>query len=226
MLLSADWTLRFLTILVEAFVVYLFVIQGLFRKFLFFNCYLLLLVAAGVVRCVHFSGYGIALARYVYFYYFADAMLTLFLFLSVCELSARLIGTKMPVRRVVVLSEAALLATVWSSFAAVWSSGSDLTIHFAAELSRNIFLVCILTIILLWVWKLRNGPEDWIAVRFVNVLSIYLLLLFMVLYGPFHGAPRFPAIQNLSLMVGAWLPLGCGFALVSCKQPRKTITPG
>ena len=37
-----DLTLWLLTTLVEAFVVYLFLIRGLFRKFLFLNFYLLL----------------------------------------------------------------------------------------------------------------------------------------------------------------------------------------
>ena len=222
---SADWTLWFLTTLVEVFVVYLFVIRGLFRKFRFFNCYLLVSVATGISRVVFVSAFGSARVEYDYLYFFTDALVTLFLFLSICELTTHVVGTKMPRKKVVLLSAAALLVAAWSSFAAHSSDGLRFTTNTVFELSQNIFFVCSLGIALLWVRKLRNKPDDWIAGQFVNVLSVYFLVFFLLWYGMSQGASNISALRNVSVMVNAWLPLGCGFALASYEQPRETLSP-
>src|SRR5260370_17367568 len=88
MLPLADLTLWLLTTLVEIFVVCLFIIQGLFRKFLFLSFYFLLSVTISFGRYVL---YDFRFVSYVYFYYLTDFLLTVFLFLSICELSVRLV---------------------------------------------------------------------------------------------------------------------------------------
>jgi hypothetical protein len=64
------------------------------------------------------------------FYYFSDALLAFFLFLSLCELSVRLVGTKKRRKRVVLLGAGALVATAWFSFGIV-SQSSFMMTHFA-----------------------------------------------------------------------------------------------
>jgi|SRR5882762_204470 len=218
MLSLADLTLWLLTTLVEIFVVYLFIIQGLFRKFLLLSFYFLLSFTISFGR---YALYDFGFGSYVYFYYFTDALLTIFLFLSICELSLRLAGTKMPRRSVVFWSAAAFLATAWYSFLIASSWVHMKTTHFAVELSQNVFFACCLAIVLLWAWRLRNDPEDWIAARFVSVLSVYFSL-FLLIYGARQLAPRASDLNSLYLMIRAWLPLGCGFALVSYERPRRT----
>jgi len=73
-------------------------------------------------------------------------------------------------------------------------------------------------IALLWIWKLRNDPEDRIAARFVNVLAIYFLL-FVFIYARVRLAPSASGLGHVYPMMGAWLPLGYGFALVSHEEP-------
>jgi hypothetical protein len=97
-------TLWMLTTFVEAFVVWLFLIRGLFRKFLFLNFYLLLSVTISIGRYAVLSYFGYVSSEFAYFYYFSDALLTVSLFLSICELNMRLVGTRMPRRKVVLLS--------------------------------------------------------------------------------------------------------------------------
>jgi hypothetical protein len=87
----ADLTLWLLTTLVEIIVVYLFIIQGLFRKFLFLSFYFLLSVTISIGRCAIYH-YDVWSVFYFHFYYFTDALLSVFLFLSVCELSVRLVS--------------------------------------------------------------------------------------------------------------------------------------
>lgn len=215
-----DLILWILTTLVEAFVVCLFLIRGLFRKFLFLNFYLMLSVSTSIALYASFSHFGYASVDYTYFYYFSEALVTISLFLSICELSVRLVGTKMPRRRVVLLSSVALLvASAWSSLSVTSSSASRWMTRFAIELSQNLLFECGLAIVLLWAWKLRNDAEDRIAARFVSVLSVYFSLFFLA-YGTGQLAPHVSGLQSLFPMMGAWLPLGCGFALVS--QPRRT----
>lgn len=221
MLRSAGWVLWLLTTLVEAFVVYLFIIQRLFRRFLLFNFYLLLSVTTDIARYVVVSHFGMVSPNCIYFYYLTETLVAFFLFLAVCELSVRLVGTKMPRGRVVLLSAAGLLAAVWASLAAAWSGPGRPVIHFVVELSRDIFFVCCLAILLLWIWKLRNDPQDWVAARLVGVLSVYFLVLFLI-FGAANMTAHVPNFNNIfvniSSMVGAWLPIGCGFVLVSSEH--------
>src|SRR5215467_1543893 len=115
MLSLADLTLWLLTTLVEIIVVYLFIIQGLFRKFLFLSFYFLLSVTISIGRYALYR-YDFWSVAYFYFYYFTDALLTVFLFLSISELSVRLVGTKIRRQKVVLWSTCALLVAAWLSF--------------------------------------------------------------------------------------------------------------
>ena len=221
MLSLADLSLWLLTTLVQAFVVYLFLIQGLFRKFLFLNCYLLLSVTISLGRYFVFSHFGLASSAYAYFYYFTDAVLTLFLYLSICELGVRLMGTRISRKRVVLWSVSALFAMAWLSLSVASPSSSRMATAFVVDLSQSIFFVCCLAIALLWAWKLRNDSNDRIADRLVNVLSVYFLL-FLLVYGARQWTPHVSSLNTLYPMFSAWLPLGCGFALVSHEPPQRT----
>ena len=209
-----ELTLWPLTTLAEAFVACLFLIRGLFRKFLFLNFYLLLSATINIGRYAVYYHFGYTSPEYLYFYYFSEAPLTITLFLCVCELSSRLVGDKMPPRRVALWSAGALLAIALFSLSDASSWGDRVRAHFVIELSKNICFACSLGIALLWVWKLRNDPEDRFAARFVNVLVVYFSL-FVLIYGAHRLVPHASSLGNLSPILGAWLPLGCGFALVS-----------
>ncbi len=209
-----DLTLWLLTTLVEAFVACLFLIRGLFRKFLFLNFYLLLSATISIGRYAVLYHFGYTSREYLYFYYYSEAPLTITLFICVCELSSRLVGDKMPRRRVALWSAGALLAIALFSLSDASPWGYRVAAHFVMELSKNILFACSLGIALLWVWKLRNDPEDRFAARFVNVLGVYFSL-FVLIYGAHRLVPHASGLDNLNSMLGAWLPLGCGFALVS-----------
>jgi len=90
--------------------------------------------------------------------------------------------------------------------------------YFAFELSQNILSACCLAVVLLWIWKLGNDPEDRIAARFVNVLSVYFSVFFLT-HGARQLAPDLSGLDSLWPMIGASLPFGCGFALAFHKQP-------
>jgi len=141
MLSLADLSLWLLTTSVQAFVVYLFLIQGLFRKFLLVNCYLLLSVTISLSRYFVFSDFGLVSYEYAYFYYFSDAALTLFLYLGICQLGVRLMGTRISRKRAVLWSVSALLAMAWLSLSVASPGGSRMATAFVVDLSQSIFFV-------------------------------------------------------------------------------------
>jgi hypothetical protein len=214
MIRVADLTLWLLTTFVQSFVVYLFSIQGLLRKFLFLNIYLLLSAVSGVARYVAYSHFGFASDGYIYFYYSSEALLTIFLFLSICELSLVLVGTKILRRRVMLWSLGAFVLTSLLSFSVASSGDSGVVTRFLFELSEQIFYVCCIAVVLLWAWNLRNDPADRMAARFANVLAVYLSLFFLI-YAASRLTPHASSLDCLHLMGFAWLPLGCGFVIVS-----------
>lgn len=214
-----DFILWLLTTVVEAFVVYLFVIRGLFRQFLFLNLYFLLLVGAEVGRVATLRRFGLASSAFSSFYFFSDGLLAISLFLSVCQLGTRLVGDLIPRRKIALFSLGLFVTTVCVSFPVASSEGflDATTATYAFQLSRNFSLVCGLCIIALWAWKLRNNPSDWISAQLVNTLTVYFLLFALAFEGS-QVAPGNSGLINLSYMIEAWLPLGCGFALLSPEQ--------
>src|SRR5271157_938090 len=214
MIRLADLTLWLLTTFVEGFVVYLFLIQGLLRKFLFLNVYLLLSAVIGVARYAVYSHFGFVPDGVTYFYFSSEALLTIFLFLSICELSLVLVGTRIQRRRIMLWSLGAFVLASLLSFSVAASGGPGVTTRFLIELSQQIFYVCCIAVVLLWAWKLRNDPADRIAARFANVLAAYFSL-FLLIYGASQLTPHAPSLDCLYQMGFAWLPLGCGFAIVS-----------
>jgi hypothetical protein len=193
--------------------VYLFVVRGVFRKFLFMNLFLLLSVTTSVAEYAVSSRLGLASSQYFVLYFFTNLVLETFLFFSICQLSARLVGDKLPRWKVVLLGLGGIIVTAGLSFAVVSSMGPSSAAFFAFEWSQNISLACSLTIVFLWAWKLRNNPNDEIANRLVNVLSVYFLLLWLG-YGASQLASHGAGAVNLSSLAPAWLPVGIGFALV------------
>jgi len=218
-----DQLLWLLTTVVEGFVAYLFFTQGLLRKFLFFNFYFLFCVVFSIVRYSTYSYFGIASGAYRDVYYFTDVLLSIFLFLSIWEVAVHLVGAEWSRTRFTLWSAGAVAATAWYSFSVVALSGTNARLFFF-ELSENILLGCCLAMALLWAWRLRHEPEDRIAARFVTVLSVYFLL-FLLVHGTyqFHGIYRsnWRLAAFLYPTMSAWLPLGCGFALVSPDERRR-----
>jgi hypothetical protein len=223
MLTPTDQLLWLLTTVVEGFVAYLLFAQGLFRKFPFFNIYFLFCVAFNIVRYSAHSYFGTASAAYYQVYYFSAILLSVLLFFSIWEVAVHVVGSECSRVRVTLWSVGALAATAWYSFSVAALSGNRGR-PFFFELSENIFFGCCLAMALLWIWRLRHESEDSIAGRFVTVLGVYFFLFLLVkgayqLHGIYRTNWRLSAF--LYPIMGASLPFGCGFALVSGNERRK-----
>jgi hypothetical protein len=172
-------------------------------------------------RLAIFCHFGYYSSEYIYFYYFSDAHLTVFLFLSICELSQRLAGSKIS-RRLLALTGtgAFLLVSLFSALIASQSSMRMMS-RFVVVLSQNLFFASCLAIAALWAWKTFGDPEDRIAARFVGVVFVYISI-FILPYGARQLVPQVAFNLQLPQMMALWLPLGCGFIAVSHEQPRIT----
>ncbi len=211
MIRPADLTLWLLTTFVEGFVVYLFLIQGLLRKFIFLNMYLLLSAVIGVARYVVYSHFGFS--REVYFS--SEALLMIFLFFSICELSLVLAGDRIHRRTMTLWGVGAFVLALLLSLPLVRKVGSGVTASFLTELSQQLFYVCCIAGVLLWAWKLRHDPVERIAARLADVLAVYFSLFLIIICVASASVSRPASLDFLCQMSFAWLPLGCGFVIVS-----------
>lgn len=162
---TPDLALWLMTTVVELFVVCFTIAQRQFQKFPFLNVYLMASIATNISRYVVFRNFGMASSNYVYWYYFTDAMLTLFLFLSICELAVRLVGTKMRAWKIILLCASvfvvmAVLSLVQAPFRAM---------YFIVQFSENLFYACFFCIAaLICFWALKSRPADRIGARLVT----------------------------------------------------------
>lgn len=166
-----------LTTLVDGFVVYLFVRQGLFRTFLFLSFYFLLSVTINIARCIILFQFGLLSVEYADCFFIADALLSVSLFLSVSELSLRVSGLRMLRWKIVTWAGSILLATACFGVESLTSNGVR-TSFFLAESSQSVVFMCGFAVVLLCVCKLLKNPVDGVGAKFVNVFGVYFLLFF------------------------------------------------
>jgi hypothetical protein len=217
-LLYAYWTFWVLTILANAFVVYLLVAQRLFCRFLFLSLYFLLVVAFGMgqyflVARPHWNWVGS-----IEFYYLSEFVLAVALFAGVWQLSVRL-GFAKGDLRLACWSVPVLLALMLFHLAVELESTRFSHARFFTPPWQDVQFVCGVMVLSLWIWKVRHVARDQTAARLVNVLSVYFLLLFAVYAARMSDSLdiRMQAqvpVYHLSSEAAAWLPLGSAFALL------------
>lgn len=217
LLSSVDLALFLLTTLVDGFVVYLFVFQRLFLRFLFLSLYFLLSVTISIAWCVTLFHLRFPPIEHRDFFDIAYLLSSVVLLLGVIELSLRITRTKMRPWEIIMWG---ILLVMGCFIVALLTDAWVFRLFFVWP-SEGVLFMCGFAVVLLWVWKLVKKPADGIAARFVNVLALYFLLFFLVSGArQTSSSSAVAALGNLSWMMGAWLPLGCGFALVS---ERRTL---
>lgn len=213
-----DLTLWLLIALAEAVVVYLFLLHKLLRQLFFLNFYFVLTIANDIGRFAVLSKFGIDSSAYMYFYCFGEAVLVTSQFLSICELTIHLVGSRLPRKRIMLSSAGAFLAAVCFALWEATLVGFSVATRFYFELSQCVFFVSGVALLFLWVWRFRSDSGDRLAAQFVNVLSVYFLVFFLI--GELLKlAPPSTDVGGIAPILAAWLPLGCGFALVSHEAP-------
>jgi len=150
--------------------------RGAFRKYAFLNIYMATSVLVSLVRFNILEQYGLRSSQYVYFYYYTDALLTIFLYFALASLFSS-VFSEMHAEQYVKLGAVVLLSgTALFSYAVVNQSQAKLLTHFVVELSQNLYFVGLVLTYVLWgaVLKLRETRTR--LIQLVLSLGVYFSL--------------------------------------------------
>jgi hypothetical protein len=210
-------------ILAEAAVVVCALKKGAFRRYLLLNLYMagLLFVELGRYRIV--SQYGLRSTQFIYFYYYSDAILTIFLYFALCTLYSH-VFSEMNAERYVKLGAILLLAgTALFTYAVVMQSTAKLLTHFVIELSQNLYFVGLVLTYVLWgaILKLRETRAR--LIQLVLSLGVYFSLLaanyaIRNLYPPLSTV-FIPLVQ----IFGVFLPLAWAYAFWRLPEEARLV---
>src|SRR5882672_8799266 len=169
-----------------------------------------LFVNIGRYNIVHH--YGVASGEYIYFYYYSDTLLTIFLYFALTSLFSR-VFSEMQAEQYVKLGAVVLLSgTALFSYAVVHQSSSRLVTHFVFELSQNLYFVGVVLTYVLWIAVLKLRETRTRLIQLVLSLGVYFSLLTAnyALGNLFHGLESMS--QVLTPLVGCFLPAAWAYA--------------
>lgn len=183
-----------------------------FRRYLLLNLYMAALVVVELGRYKILSEYGVSSTQYQYFYYYSDAILTIFLYFALSTLYSH-VFSDMKAERYVKMGTLLLLAgTALFTYAVVVQSSAKLVTHFVIELSQNLYFVGVVLTYVLWgaIMKMRETRTR--LVQLVLSLGVYFSL-FAAQYALRNLYPSFswvfiPLVQ----VFGTFLPLAWAYA--------------
>lgn len=208
---SLGYAIWLLTTLLEVAVVVCAISRRCFRRYLCLNLYMLseIFVSAGLYWVV--NHYGLRSIEYKYFYYYSNAVLTIFLYLALITLYLRVFD-EMNVEKYVRLAAVLLLAgTALFSYGVVQQSSNRMLTSFFFELSQNLYFVGLVLTYVLWgaILKLRETRTQ--LIQLVLSLGIY----FSAFAATFALGNMFPNYQFFMYVVPAFeclLPLAWAYA--------------
>jgi len=198
--------------LLEVVVVVCAVAKGTFRRYLILNLYMAASVLISIGRYRVLAHYGYSSSEYLYFYYYSDALLTIFLYFALTSLYAH-VFSDLSANRLVRLGAVLLLAgTALFSYGVVQQSNAKLLTHFVLELSQNLYFVGLVLTYVLWaaIMKLRESRTQ--LVQLVLSLGVYFSL-FAATYALTNLYPAKRAIfLSFVQLFGFVLPLAWAYA--------------
>jgi hypothetical protein len=208
---SIGYVIWFLGAGLEVSVVVCSLAKHSFRRYLCLNLYMLFSFLLSVGRFYMLNQYGLRSSEYKYFYYYSDAVLTIFLYLALITLYLNVFD-EMKVEKYVRLAAILLLAgTALFSYEVVQQSQHRMVTSFVYELSQNLYFVGLVLTYVLWgaILKLRESRTQ--LIQLVLSLGVY----FSAFAATFALENMFPNLQFFTYIVpvfGCLLPLAWAYA--------------
>lgn len=135
------------------------------------------LIVSELGRYKILAEYGFTSKQYLYFYFYSDAILTIFLYLALSSLYAH-VFSEMNAERYVKMGTLLLLGgTAIFTYAVVQQSSAKLLTHFVVELSQNLYFVGLILTYVLWAAILKLRETRTRLVQLVLSLGVYFSLL-------------------------------------------------
>ncbi len=195
--------------------------RKVFQRYFFLNLYMLLdvLVSSGRFRVAATD--GLQSARYRYFYFYSDALLTIVLFFGLISLYLY-VFQEMKVEKYLRMGAILLLAgTSWFSYAVVSQSSTRIFTHFAFELSQNLYFVGLVLTYALWAAVLKMRETRAHLVQLVLSLGVYFSA-FAASYALSNLRPNmYSYVVYLVPVMGCLLPLSWAYAFWRVPQDAR-----
>jgi membrane-associated HD superfamily phosphohydrolase len=206
------YVIWFIGLLCEAAVLVSAFKKNAFRRYLLLNVYVAGLIVSEIGRYRILAEYGLLSKQYNYFYYYSDAVLTIFLYFALSTLYSH-VFSEMNAERYVKLGTILLLAgTAIFSYSVVIQSSAKLVTHFVFELSQNLYFVGLVLTYVLWAAILKLRETRTRLIQIVLSLGVYFSLIaanyaIRNLYPPLSSVSA-PIVQVCS----TFLPLAWAYA--------------
>src|SRR5256714_14118483 len=170
------------------------------------------------------SHFGLRSSEYKYFYFYSDALLTIFLYLALITLYLHVFD-EMKVEKVVRLAAIVLLAgTALFSYAVVQQSQTKMLTGFFVELSQNLYFVGLVLTYVLWgaILKLRETRTQ--LIQLVLSLGVYFSA-FAATYALRNMYPNLQFIwASVAPILGCLLPFSWAYAFVRLLPEARVAT--
>jgi len=195
--------------------------RGAFRRYLFLNLYMAGMVCVELLRYRIVSMYGLSSPQYVYFYFYSDTILTIFLYCALCTLYSH-VFSEMKAERYVKMGAILLLAgTALFTYAVVQQSTDKLLTRFVVELSQNLYFVGLILTYVLWAAILKLRETRTRLVQLVLSLGVY----FSLLAANYAVRNLYPSLSSVFIplvqLCGIFLPLAWSYAFWRLPEDAK-----
>jgi hypothetical protein len=183
-----------------------------FRRYLFLNLYVAASLVSSLARFQVFHHYGLTSSAYVYFYYYSDALLTIFLYFALMSLYSYVFDELKAERLVSLMAFALLVGTAIFSYSVVHQASDKLVSRFVVELSQNLYFVGLVLTYLLWASILKMRETRTRLIQLVLSLGVYFSL-FAATYALRNLYPGMSSLlQALPPLIACFLPMAWGYA--------------
>ncbi|MGC2890167.1 MAG: hypothetical protein WB627_13945 [Candidatus Acidiferrum sp.] len=167
--------------------------------------------------------YGFTSKQYLYFYFYSDAILTIFLYFALSSLYAH-VFSEMNAERYVKMGTLLLLGgTAIFTYAVVQQSSAKLLTHFVVELSQNLYFVGLVLTYVLWAAILKLRETRTRLVQLVLSLGVYFSL-FAANYAIRNLYPSLSSVfVPLVQVFGTFLPLAWAYAFWHLPEEARLV---
>lgn len=210
-------------LLCEAAVLVCAVKKHAFRRYLLLNLYMAVLIISELGRYKILAEYGFTSKQYLYFYFYSDAILTIFLYFALSSLYAH-VFSEMNAERYVKMGTLLLLGgTAIFTYAVVQQSSAKLLTHFVVELSQNLYFVGLVLTYVLWAAILKLRETRTRLVQLVLSLGVYFSL-FAANYAIRNLYPSLSSVfVPLVQVFGTFLPLAWAYAFWHLPEEARLV---
>lgn len=224
MLGPLDYLIWLLGPAVQAYVVVRTILSREFLRYLPLVFYMFSAALLDVGRLVVYRTYGLQSEAFLYFYYYSDTLLTVFLYFAILALYQR-VFEEMQVSRHIRWAGALLLAlTAIVSYTMVHQNAANMVNRFVVELSRNLYFVGVVLTYVLWGATLQLRETRTRIVQLVLSLGIFFSLS-AALYAARNLFPGYaPWFAAMGPIAGFVLPLAWAYTFTLVPEEARLET--